>query len=389
MFSITTFSELLKGLPRSAFEKVVKKHNADKYCKRFRHWDQLIAMLYAQLSGASSLRALESGFNSQRSHHFHLGTGHLKRSTLADANEKRADTVFSDVAASLMAQVARRDRGDCDDLMYLLDSTSITLKGREFDRWTAANRTRNTQGIKVHVLMDSHSQAPAWHNFSAPNVNDVEMARHVPLQAGALYVFDKGYCHYNWWNDIDAAGARFVTRFKRNAGLIVLEDRAVDETERSTILQDQVVKFKTKYPGARRVNRYSTPLRCITVARPNKDTPLVLATNDLVASASEIAQRYKERWGIELFFKWVKQHLKIKQFIGRTENAVRIQVLTALISYLLVALYKQRNGKTQTLWECLCVISATLFQRIEAEDSRYRRRKAEAAHQIEIQPCLF
>ena len=389
MTSITTFQELLKGLPRGTFDKLVTKHNADKYSKRFGHWDHLIAMLYAQFSGAPGLRPLERGFNSHVSKHYHLGTSPIKRTTLADANEKRSDTVFSETAAWLMGQVSRSVRKDSEELMFLLDSTSVTLKGREFDRWTAANQTRNTQGIKLHLLLDSRTDLPAWHRFSAANVNDVSLVNEVPLLQDALYVFDKGYCDYNWWHRIDMAGACFVTRFKSNAALTVMEERAIPTDDAQTVLQDQVLKFKRKYPGGGRINHYDKPLRRVTVARHDKPTPLILATNDMVSSAAEIAQRYKERWAIELFFKWIKQHLNIKKFLGRSENAVRIQILTALISYLLVALYKQRNALTQTLWECLSTVSATLFHRPDAEISAYRRRREDAHYAAQQQPCLF
>jgi IS4 transposase len=389
MTSITTFQELLKGLPRGTFDKLVKKHNADKYSKRFGHWDHLIAMLYAQFSGAPGLRPLERGFNSHVSKHYHLGTSPIKRTTLADANEKRADTVFSETAAWLMGQVSRSTRKASEELMFLLDSTSVTLKGREFDRWTAANQTRNTQGIKLHLLLDADTEAPAWHRFSPANVNDVSLAREVPLQRNALYVFDKGYCDYNWWHQIDMAGAYFVTRFKRNAAVCVVEERQIPASDAHIVLQDQVVKFKGKYPGGGRINRYEQPLRRVTVVRADKETPLILATNDLTSSATEIAQRYKERWAIELFFKWIKQHLNIKKFLGRSENAVRIQILTALISYLLVALYKQRNDLKQTLWECLSEVSATLFHRPDTEISVYRRRRRDAQYSAQQQPCLF
>ena len=389
MTSITTFQELLKGLPRGTFDKLVKKHNADKYSKRFGHWDHLIAMLYAQFSGAPGLRPLERGFNSHVSKHYHLGTSPIKRATLADANEKRADTVFSEAAGWLMGQVSRSTRKASKELMFLLDSTSVTLKGREFDRWTAANQTRNTQGIKLHLLLDSHTEAPAWHRFSPANVNDVSLVNEVPLLQEALYVFDKGYCDYNWWHRIDMAGACFVTRFKRNAALTVIEERAIPADEAETVLQDQVLKFKRKFPSGTRINHYDKPLRRVTIVRHDKPTPLILATNDMASSAAEIARRYKERWAIELFFKWIKQHLNIKKFLGRSENAVRIQILTALISYLLVALYKQRNALTQTLWECLSVVSATLFQRPDAEMSAYRRRRQNAHYAAQQQPCLF
>lgn len=391
MFSITTFDELLKGLPRATFNRVIKRHNADKYCKQFTHWNHLIVMLYAQLSGTTGLRPLQAGFNSQASAHNHLNVKPIKRATLADANEKRSDVVFAEIASWLMGQADRSVRREGKELLYLLDSTSVTLKGQQFDRWTTENKTRNTQGIKLHMLIDAANQAPAWSSFSAANVNDVELARSVPLVKDALYVCDRGYCDYNWWHQIDNTGARFVTRFKSNAGLRVLEERPIGTDEADTIISDCIVQLKSKQASGGRKNLYRHALRRVTVMRADKETPLVLATNDLTSPASVIARRYKDRWAIELFFKWIKQHLRIKKFLGRSENAVRIQILTALISYLLVVLYKQRHASTASLWENLCVISATLFQRIETKEARERRwRRAEdAAILAKMQPCLF
>lgn len=389
MYSITTFQELLQGLPRSVVDQSVKRHNADKYCKHFRHWDHLIAMLYAQLSGTTGLRPLELGFNSHVAHHYHLNTHCIKRSTLAKANENRADTVFSEIAIFLMGKVSRSLRAESRELMYLLDSTSITLKGREFDQWTLQNRNRNTQGIKLHTLISAATQAPEWHSFSAANVNDIERAYDVPLRSGAVYVFDKGYCDYNWWHRIDAAGSRFVTRFKKNAAMVPQAERAIAIETCSTVLRDEIVRFKNRSAAGRPNQYFNQPLRRITIARPDKPTPMVLATNDMVSSAADIAQCYKDRWAIEMFFKWIKQHLKIEKFLGRSENAVRIQILTALISYLLVALYKQRHQMNQTLWECLSIVRATLFQRRQTEESVYRRRKKKTEELAKIQPCLF
>jgi IS4 transposase len=219
MYSLTNFQRLMKGLPRGVFDQLVRKHKADKYSKGFGHWDHLVAMIYAQLSSAPGLRALETGFNSHVAHHYHLGTSAIKRSTLADANMRRSGVVFGDTASWLMNQVSRKLRKQSEELLYLLDSTSLTLKGREFDRWTAQNSNRFTQGIKLHVLFDAHAEIPVWSDFSAPNVNDVQRALDVPIEAGAIYVFDKGYNDYNWWNTIDVAGAQFVTRFKTNASV--------------------------------------------------------------------------------------------------------------------------------------------------------------------------
>ena len=389
MYRISRFQELMKGLPRGTFDRMVEKHQANKYSKTFRCWDQLLAMVYGQLSGSSSLRQLETGFNSHIAHHYHLGTGCIKRSTLADANSKRKEAVFADTARFLMGQASRSVRQHANELLYLLDSSSITLKGPGFDPCTLNNRTRNTQGIKLNVLYAEASQVPIWSSFSAANVNDVEKAADLPLQAGAIYVFDKGYCDYNWWHRIDAAGAQFVTRFKRNAALKEAQNLPIPETARGIVLQDQTVRFKYKHPGGTRLNQYDKPLRCITITRKDKPTPLVLATNDLHSSALEIAQRYKERWDIELFFKWIKQHLKVKQFLGCTENAVRIQILTALISYLLVALYKQVHGLKQSLWDCLCLVRAALFQRPDIEASWYRKRRQEMESMASMQMGLF
>jgi IS4 transposase len=285
-----------------------------------------------------------------------------------------------------MGQVSGQLRQDSKELMFLLDSTSLTLKGREFERWTSDNKTRNTQGIKLHVLLESTSQTPSWTQFSAANVNDVNLATDVPLQNGALYVFDKGYCDYNWWHSLGLAGARFITRFKYNAGLKVVEDRAIPAEDQGVVLHDQIVKFKGKNLGSGRINKhFDKPLRRVTIVRPDKPTPLVLATNDFTTSAKEIGQRYKERWAIELFFKWIKQHLKIKKFLGRSENAVRIQILTALISYLLVALHKQRHDLKQSLWDCLCLIRVALFHHFETGESPYRKRRRDAQHAAEMQ----
>lgn len=378
MYRITRFQELLKGLPRGSFDKTVRRLEADKYSKHFGHWEHLVAMLYGQWSGASSLRVLEAGYNSHLAHHYHLRTGPIKRSTLADANSNRAETVFADVAQQLMQQAGRQMKRQGQELLYLLDSTSITLKGREFERWTRQGRTRNTQGIKLHVLFGQSNQVPLWHSISRANVNDVDKARDLPLEPGATYVFDKAYCDYNWWHDIGVAGGRFVTRFKKNAGLKVTQERSLDESN-PQVLRDEIVCFKYKNPGGQRRNRHDKPLRRIVLSRPEKAKPLVLATNDLLSPASDIARLYKQRWDIELFFKWIKQHLKIKSFFGRSENAVRIQLLTALISYLLLAIYRQTHGLKQSLWECLALVRSALFQRPAIDDSYYRKRRREQA----------
>jgi putative transposase len=381
--------EIMKGLPRGNFDRLVEEQQADKYSKGFGCWDQLVAMIYGQLSGAGSLRQLEAGFNSQSNHHYHLGTGPIRRSTLAEANGRRKAEVFEQTARQLMSQAGRHLRQESQELLYLLDSTSITLKGPGFDAWTQDNSTRNTQGIKLHVLYAAHEQVPLQHSFSAANINDIAEGVKLPIERGATYVFDKGYCDYNWWASIGAQGARFVTRFKYNAALRVEASRAIAAQDSDTILDDQIVCFSNRCPRGGKRNLYATALRRIVVARPDKERPLVLATNDLDAPASVIAQQYKDRWEIELFFKWIKQHLNIKRFIGRGENAVRIQILCALISYLLLALYRKSHGFTGSLWTLLGELRATLFQRPALEAERYRKRRERQQAFTQLQPALF
>lgn len=379
----------MKALPRGSFEQLVERHRADKYNKGFSCWQQLVAMVYAQIGGAQSLRQVEAGFNSAVAHHYHLGCQEVRRSTLSQANGKRKVEVFADVLRVLMNQTDRTLRRDCEQMLYLLDSTSITLKGPGFDEWTEPTRTRNTQGMKLHVLLNAHQQTPAHLSMSAANINDIEEGRRLPVEAGAVYVFDKGYCDYAWWHAIAQSGAQFVTRFKYNAALLVDQVRPIDAAAIGTVLCDEIVRFKHKHPRGKKRNPYEAPLRRITIARPDKDRPLVLATNDLDSPAHVIGERYKDRWQVELFFKWVKQHLNIKRFLGRNENAVRIQILTALIAYLLLALYKRTHGLSATLWGVLGEIRASLFTRPEIEAMRYRRRREAQAELALRQPGLF
>lgn len=389
MYSISRFRSLLNEVPRKVFTDQVQQCGSDRYSKGFDSWSHLVTMVYGHLSGAASLRMIEHSYNSQSQHHYHLGTGTIRRSTVADANAKRSPEPFMAVAQALMSQAHRKLRREGTQLLYLLDSTSITLKGRHFDAWTASNRTRNTQGVKLHMLYNKDTQAPAYHSITAANVNDVNEGQKLPIEAGAVYVFDKGYCDYNWWAQIDAKGAHFVTRFKRDAAAHVAETRPVPAEDAAHILSDEVVHFTHKNPGAKRKNRYTKPLRRVTVARPDKATPLILATNDLDSPATSIAQHYKDRWGVELFFKWIKQHLKIKQTFGCSENAVKIQILCALIAYLLLTLYRKTHGLTASLWAILGELRVTLFQRPHTENRAHRRRKQARIDLEKIQTELF
>lgn len=388
MYTNTRFADLLKGLPRPVFEKHVRQFDADKHCKGFKSWDQLIALMYAQISGAVSLREVEAGFNSQKLHHYHLGTHQIRRSTLADANHKRPAALFESICQHLMARAGRRFRQDVSDFLYLLDSTPIPLKGLGYDDWSKDNHSHRTQGLKVHVLMTS-TCTPVESIITAPNVNDIEIGRQMPIEKDQTYVFDKGYCDYNWWHQIHCSEAYFITRFKSNAGINILADRTLNDPEHPHILGDQVVGFKNKRPGGKRTNSYhGTPLRRVTVKREDGRPPVVLATNDLETPAHIIAERYKARWGIELFFKWLKQNLKIRKFLGRSENAVKIQIFTALITYLLLQINHALSASTGSLRQSLTELRAGLFQRKETDHQLLQRRQRRRLEWQRIQGSL-
>jgi len=388
MFRISRFADVLKQLPRGFFDRTVAQREADKHRKGFSCWRQLTAMIYAQLSGVSSLRTLESCFNAQRAHHYHLGGGQVRRTTLSDANAKGDWQVFSQLAQALMHKARGSVRAEVQEFLHLIDSTSVTLKGRGFDSWTLENRTRNTQGVKLHLLLGLAEEAPLAQWISAANLNDLDYARTLAIEPGAIYVFDKAYCDYSWWWQMTQTGARFVTRFKRNTRLQVERERPIPRNAQGIILKDELAYLSNKNPGGGRINPYRAALRRIEVAREDKP-PLVLATNDLKSSALHIAERYKARWQIELFFKWIKQHLNIKCFLGRTQNAVRIQILTALIAYLLVVLYAKAHGIKSSLWLLLSELRATLFQRPEIELHRHRRWRQQRLMQDLYQRPLF
>ena len=386
MHRVSRFAELLKALPRDCFQKVVDLHGGDRYTKKFHCWQQLTAMVYAQLAGASSLRELETGFNQHGNHHYHLHAVEVHRSTLAEANDRRNPKVFEDTVRLLMQRAGKAIRKDRQELLYLIDSTTIPLCGRGSD-WTEAGATR-TQGLKVHVQFESGSQIPVHFMITAANVNDETEGKKIAIEAGATYVFDKGYCNYGWWDSIAEAKARFVTRLKTNAAVQEVAWRTIP-AQATNILSDRIIEFTHKSNRGGHTNKCTRQLRRIEVARERGKGWLVLVTNDLHASATEIAKLYKQRWEIELFFKWIKQHLKIKKFLGESDNAVRIQLMTALIAYLLVALHKAAKQLTASLWEVLMTLKTGLFLRAQEEADRLRRTRQRQAASQALQPELF
>ncbi len=295
--------------------------------------------------------------------------------------------MYSAFCGQLLTQVHRQLKREVSDLLYVLDSTPIRLSGRGYE-WVHGHSQPHIPGLKLHVLYAHEQALPCEVQITASKVNDVEFGRDISADPHATYVFDKGYCDYNWWHQLDQAGSYFVTRFKRNAALRLIEQRAIESQDAEIILADELVCFKNKRPGGARINPYTQPLRRIVVQREDHQQPLIIATNDLTSRAGEIAQVYKQRWGIELWFKWLKQRLKIKQFFGRSDNAVRIQILIALITYLLLYQYHQRSQTTQGIYLWLAALRATLFQRPESEYIRYKKRQRQTQFNLQQQHLL-
>jgi putative transposase len=385
IYSISRMQQVFQGLPRGAFQRAVDQHRGDRHCKGFTCWSHLVAMVYAQLAGVGSLRELEAGFNQHRSQHYHLHTRPVRRTTLADANAKRSPEIFADTLRALMQLAGRRIKNERAQMLYLLDSTSIALRGRG-TQWTRPSATR-TPGLKVHVLYSNAQQLPVHQTITPANVNDVDEGRKMPIQSGATYVFDKGYCDYGWWSRIDASGARFVTRLKANAAVRLVSSSSVPATDAGVILSDSTVRFARRSNRGGHRNPYEGFLRRIEVRRDAQNV-LVLVTNDLSSSAAEIAQLYKQRWEIELFFKWIKQHLSIKRFLGESNNAIRIQLLTALIAYVLVAILNATAG-AKSLWGTLAEVRTGLFHRPHQDLAWFRRKRQQEGTQTAIQPGLF
>lgn len=335
MNKLITFEALLKPLTKQLLAESVRQFDSDYYSKAFKTYDHLLVMLYAQLHDVKSLRDLEIAFNSQKELHQRLCCGRVTRSTLSDANVRRPSECFLWMAEQLMNLLPRQKRKEVNKVVRTLDSSPIQLKGRGYNDWTLATKTLRCQGLKLHVEYDYEATAPRRVRLSDANVDDCKMGQSWPIARDTIYIFDKGYYDFNWWWSIHNQGAFFVTRLKKNSRINITKN---NPTEDPVIQEDSLFRFKNKSPRGGKQNLYSQELRQVSVQREGK-LPLVLVTNLLDVSPELIAQLYKERWEIELFFKWIKQNLRIKKFLGTSMNAVKTQIAIALILYLLMAIF--------------------------------------------------
>jgi len=324
---------LLKHIPWPVFDNLVDEHRADARVRRLSTKSQFVALLYAQLAGAASLREIETAMQSHSDKLYHLGASEVSRSTLADANRQRSHEVFSGLFSHMAGMAGRGFRRSTAEAVRLIDSTSIKLSGLSGD-WS--RYYGDIHGAKAHIVYDPDADAPLYLSVTANRVNDIVAAKVMPIEPGATYVFDLGYYDFGWWARLDQAGCRIVTRLKANTPLQVVETRTLPAA--SELLYDRVGFLPERLTTTRK-NPFQDPVREIGVLTET-GKPLRILTNDLDAPANQIADLYKRRWAIELFFRWVKQTLKIKHFVGRSENAVRIQIAVALIAYLLLRLAK-------------------------------------------------
>ena len=364
----SVFHGLLKHVPWGEFDRLVAEHGTDRRIRRLSTKSQFAALLYGQLSGAVSLREVTGGLKSHAARLYHVGAHPAQRSTLADANAKRPSAVFAALLADMLGQARRGLKRKLAETTYLIDATALPLNG--LHRW--ARFSTAACGAKLHVIYDPDADQPIYAAVTVANVNDITVAQRMPVVAGATYVFDLGYYDYAWWAKLDAQGCRIITRFKSNTPLAVTAELPVPRSK--SILSDRIGHLPRRQAMSR-ANPVRDPVREVRVKIVTGKILRIL-TNDLDASAQEIAELYKRRWAIELFFRWVKQTLKITRFLGTSENAVRIQIAVTLIAFLLLRLAQAAQK---------IVRSPLAFARLVRANLMHRRRIDRLLH---IEPAL-
>jgi transposase len=355
----TFFSQLLDHLPSYEFQKCVERYRGDAHHRGFSCRDQYLAMAFAQLTYRESLRDIEACLGAMRSKLYHMGfRGRVTRSTLADANESRDWRIYADFAHILIgiARPLYADNPlgvDLDQDLYALDSTTIDLCLSVFP-WA---RFRKHKGaVKMHTLLDLRGNIPTFIRITDGKVHDVNILDQLLLEAGAFYVMDRGYVDFERLYAFTLASAFFVVRTKRN---VLLQRRYSQPVDKSTgVRSNQTVILAT--PGSAAV--YPDALRRVSYFDAITGKRLVFLTNNFTLPALTIAEIYKKRWAVELFFRWIKQHLRVKAFYGTSENAVKTQIWIAVSTYVLVAIVRKRVGIEGSLYQILQILSLTLFE---------------------------
>jgi Domain of unknown function (DUF4372)/Transposase DDE domain len=356
----TVFSQLIEFLPHQEFQKCVARYGGDRYLKNLSCWDQYLAMAFAQLTYRESLRDIEACLRSVSGKLYHMGfRGKVARSTLADANEARNWRIYADFAQVLIA-IARplhaRDPigADLQQSLYALDSTTIDLCLALFP-W--AKFRRRKAAVKMHTLLDLHGNIPTFIRVTSGDVHDVNLLDEIMPEAGAFYVMDRGYIDFQRLFVFTLSSAFFVVRTKSN---VLLQRRYSHPVDKSTGVRSDQTVILTSFESA---SVYPDALRRVSYFDTETNKRLKFLTNNFVLPALTIAQIYKCRWQVELFFKWIKQHLRIKAFYGTSENAVKTQIWIAVSVYVLVAIIRKRLGLEASLYQTLQILSVTLFEK--------------------------
>jgi hypothetical protein len=348
-FQSTVLGQLMKSLPRRVFAAAVQGRSKWGLAE----WAHLVTLVCAHLAGTRSMRDLLRLLDHHRPALAHLGVGTVRRSTLSDANARRPTAPFEAVAAELCRAVGRLAPGLGREALRLIDATRIHA-GKAVQHWAIDG------AIKLHVVFDPIASRTTCFAVTSSRVNDVTAAKRFPIERGARYVFDKGYYCFTFWASLAAAGCQFVTRLKSNTPVRITRTRRVPKAA-PHILKDEI-GYLPKRLAASRKNPFDQPVRLVTV-EISTGRILILVTNDLKSPATEIADLYKARWEIELFFKWLKQNLKLHHFIGENRNAVTLQIIAAIIAHLLVRLAQLQGRSRLPAQAVLRLSTLTLFQR--------------------------
>ena len=352
------FAQLIEFLDKNKFRHLVDKYDGNRYVKHFTCWNQLLAMMFGQLSNRESLRDLIVAFEAHRAKQYHLGLGckPIAKTTFASANQNRNYRIFEDFAFYMMEQARKKRVTDIFKLkgnVYAFDSTTIPLCLSVF--WWAKFRKKKG-GVKAHVLYDLESQVPAFFHISTASVYDSKAMKKIPYESGSYYIFDRGYNAFKELFKIHQHESFFVVRAKKN-----LQYKCCKWRRRlsKNILTDAVIEF-SEYNSYK---KYPEKLRLVKFYDEVQSREFAFLTNAFHLTALEIANLYKNRWQIELFFKWLKQHLKIKKFWGTTENAARIQISSAITAYCLVAIVQHDLQLKRSTYEVLQILSISLMDK--------------------------
>lgn len=352
------FAQLAEFLPQRVFDGIVKKYDGDKYVRHFSCWNQLLCMLFGQLTNRDSLRDLIITLEAHSKKSYHLGLGKsVTRSNLAKANQSRNSKIFEEFASHLI-RIARNKRANEDfaikGKVYAFDSSTIDLCLSVF-WWAKFRKTKG--GIKIHTLFDITTQIPAFIHITPAAVNDMNAMDHLIYEEGAYYVFDRGYVDFSRLYTITQRKAFFVIRAKSSLKYRRVYSGKVDKS--AGVLCDQTGLLTGFYTA----KDYPEKLRRVKYYDQESKRTFVFLTNNMEITAPQVALLYKNRWQIELFFKWIKQHLKIKSFWGTSENAVRIQVYSAIIAYCLVAIVAEELKSARSTYEILQVVGVSLLDK--------------------------